>query len=128
MAWAWIAEIGPAPHQWLAFSGKLVSWVSLAPGNYISAGKRKHSRTGDAGSYIKPMLVQAAWAAIKGGGRLQGRCNCLVRRFGGPKNPGAKKKAIVAILHTLLKIAYSAVATAPARVRYRAPSETQFSC
>jgi len=81
--------------------------VSLAPGNYISAGKRKHSRTGDAGTYIKPMLVQGAWAAVKAKGRLQARYNRLVRRFGGPKNPGAKKKAIVAIAHTLLKIAYS---------------------
>jgi transposase len=29
-----------------------------------------------------------------------------VRRFGGAKNPAAKKKAITAIAHTLLKIAY----------------------
>jgi transposase len=65
VAWAWIAEIGPAPHQWFGSHEKLASWVSLAPGNYISAGKRKHSRTGDAGTYIKPMLVQAAWAAIR---------------------------------------------------------------
>jgi transposase len=107
VAWAWIAEIGPAPHQWFATSGKLASWVSLAPGNYISAGKRKHGRTGDAGTYIKPMLVQGAWSAIKTKGWLQARYNRLVRNFGGPKNPGAKKKAIVAIAHTLLKIAYS---------------------
>jgi len=39
-------------------------------------------------------------------GRLQARYNRLVRRFGGEKNPGAKKKAITAIAHTLLKIAY----------------------
>jgi transposase len=107
LAWAWVAEIGPAPHQWFATSAMLASWVSLAPGNYISAGKRKHSRTGDAGTYIKPMLVQGAWAAVKSKGRLQARYNRLVRRFGGPKNPAAKKKAIVAIAHTLLKIAYS---------------------
>ena len=107
VAWSWIAEIGPAPHQWFGSHEKLASWVSLAPGNYISAGKRKHSRTGDAGTYIKPVLVQAAWAAIRVRGRLQARYNRLVRRFGGPKNPAAKKKAIVAIAHTLLKIAYS---------------------
>jgi hypothetical protein len=52
------------------------------------------------------MLIQAAWAAIKGRGRLQARYNRLVRRFGGDKNPGAKKKAITAIARTLLKIAY----------------------
>ena len=111
VAWAWIAEIGPAPHQWFASSEKLASWVSLAPGNYISAGKRRHGRTGDAGTYIKPMLVQAAWAAIRVKGRLQARYNRLVRRMGGAKNPAAKKKAIVAIAHTLLKIAYSVLKT-----------------
>ena len=52
------------------------------------------------------MLVQAAWAAIRVRGRLQARYNRLVRRFGGDKNPAAKKKAITAIAHTLLKIAY----------------------
>ena len=111
VAWAWIAEIGPAPHQWFASCEKLASWVSLAPGNYISAGKRRHGRTGDAGTYIKPMLVQAAWAAIRVKGRLQARCNRLVRRMGGAKNPAAKKKAIVAIAHTLLKIACSVLRT-----------------
>src|SRR5881396_2846498 len=111
VAWAWIAEIGPAPHQWFASHRKLASWVSLAPGNNVSAGKRKYGRTGDAGTYIKPMLIQAAWAAIQVRGRLQARYNRLVRRLGGPKNPAAKKKAIVAIAHTLLKIAYTVLKT-----------------
>jgi transposase len=92
VAWTWIAEIGPAPHQWFGSHEKLASWVSLAPGNYISAGKRKHSRTGDAGTYIKPVLVQAAWAAIRVRGRLQARYNRLVRRFGGPKNPPPRRR------------------------------------
>ena len=51
------------------------------------------------------MLTQAAWAAIRVRGRLQARYTKLARRFGGDKNPGAKKKAITAIAHTLLKIA-----------------------
>jgi transposase len=106
VAQAWLAEIGPAPHTYFSSHEKLASWVSLCPGNNISARKRKHGRTGDAGTYIKPMLVQAAWSAIKGRGRLQARYNRLVRRFGGDKNPAAKKKAITAIAHTLLKIAY----------------------
>jgi transposase len=106
VAQAWLAEIGPAPHTYFSCHEKLASWVSLCPGNNISARKRKHGRTGDAGTYIKPMLVQAAWSAIKARGRLQARYNRLVRRFGGDKNPAAKKKAITAIAHTLLKIAY----------------------
>ena len=106
VAQAWLGEIGPAPHTYFASHEKLASWVTLCPGNHISAGKRKHGRTGDAGTYIKPMLVQAAWAAIRVRGRLQARYSRLVRRFGGEKNPAAKKKAITAIAHTLLKIAY----------------------
>jgi transposase len=111
VAQAWLAEIGPAPHLHFSSHEKLACWVSLCPGNNISARKRKHGRTGDAGTYIKPMLVQAAWSAIRVRGRLQARYNRLVRRFGGEKNPGAKKKAITAIAHTLLKIAYQVLKT-----------------
>ena len=106
VAQAWLAEIGPAPHEHFAGHDKLASWVTLCPGNYISAGKRAHGRTGTAGNYIKPILVQAAWAAVRTEGRLQARYRRLVRRFGGPKNGSAVKKAILAIAHTLLKIAY----------------------
>src|SRR5690242_14357000 len=111
VAQAWLAEIGPAPHLYFPGHDKLACWVSLCPGNNISARKRKYGRTGDAGTYIKPMLVQAAWAAIRVRGRLQARYNRLVRRFGGPKNPAAKKKAIAAIAHTLLKIVYQILNT-----------------
>ena len=107
VAWAWIGEIGPAPHEWFSSAGKLASWASLAPGNHVSAGKRRYGRTGDAGTCIKPALAEAAWAAIKSPGRLQARYHRLVRRMGGAKNPAARKKAIVAIAHTLLKIAYA---------------------
>ena len=58
-----LGEIGPAPHLHFATHGKLASWVTLCPGNNISVRKRKHGRTGDAGTYIKPMLVQAAGAS-----------------------------------------------------------------
>ena len=98
---AWLAEIGPAPHRWFPSHDKLASWATLCPGNNISARKCKSGRTGDAGTYInrtgdagthiKPMLIQAAWAAIQVRGRLQVRYRRLVRRFGGDKNPGAKR-------------------------------------
>jgi transposase len=68
VAQAWLAEIGPAPHLYFSSREKLACWVSLCPGNNISARKRKHGRTGEAGTYIKPMLVQAAWSAIRGRG------------------------------------------------------------
>jgi transposase len=103
----WLGAIGPAPHQHFATAERLASWVTLCPGNYISARKSRSGRTGDGGNYIKPLLVQAAWAAIRTPGRLQARFHRLVRKFGGPKNKGARKRAIIAIAHTLLKIAYA---------------------
>jgi transposase len=106
VAQAWLAEIGPAPHEYFASHEKLASWVTLCPGNHMSAGKRSHGHTGNAGTYIKPMLVQAAWSAIRTQGRLRAKYHKLVRRLGGPKNRAAVKKAILAIAHTLLKIAY----------------------
>jgi len=106
-AWTWITEIGPAPHEWFASAARLASWAGLAPGNDVSAGKRRQSETSGAGTYVKPVLVQAAWAAVKHRGRLQARYSRLVRGFGGPHSARAKKRAIIAIAHTLLKIAYS---------------------
>ena len=32
---AWLAEIGPAPHEYFASHEKLASWVTLCPGNYM---------------------------------------------------------------------------------------------
>ena len=107
----WLGAIGPAPHEHWATAERLASWVTLCPGNYISARKSRSGRTGDGGNYIKPLLVQAAWAAIRVPGRLQARFHRLVRKFGGPKNKGARKRAIVAIAHTLLKIAYAVLKT-----------------
>src|SRR5437773_373467 len=107
VAAGWLGAIGPAPHQHFGTAERLASWVTLCPGNYISARKSRSGRTGDGGNYIKPLLVQAAWAAIRTPGRLQARFHRLVRKFGGPKNKGARKRAIIAIAHTLLKIAYA---------------------
>ena len=107
----WLGAIGPAPHQHFAIASRLASWATICPGNYMSAKKSKGGRTGDGGAYIKPLLIQAAWAAVRVPGRLQARFRRLVRKFGGPRNKGAQKRAITAIAHTLLKIAYSVLKT-----------------
>jgi transposase len=107
----WLGAIGPAPHEYFATAQRLASWATVCPGNYMSAKKSKGGRTGDGGNYIKPLLVQAAWAAVRVPGRLQAKFNRLVRKFGGARNKGAVKRAIMAIAHTLLKIAYQVLKT-----------------
>jgi len=39
VACAWLAGVGPAPHEYSASCEKLASWVTLCPGNHMSAGK-----------------------------------------------------------------------------------------
>jgi transposase len=107
----WLGAIGPAPHQHFATASRLASWAAICPGNYRSAKKSKGGRTGDGGAYIKPLLIQAAWGAVRVPGRLQARFGRLVRKFGGPRNKGARKRAITAIARTLLKIACTVLKT-----------------
>jgi transposase len=49
---------------------------------------------------------------VRTNGRLKARYYRLVRRFGGYRNPAAKKRAIVAIAHTLALIIWHMLATA----------------
>ena len=78
----------------------LASWAALCPGNNESAGKHKGGRTRKGNAYLKRVLTEAAQAC--GNSKtsyLGGRFQRLARRRG-------KKKAIVAIAHAILVIAY----------------------
>jgi transposase len=101
---------------------RLASWATLCPGNYMSARKSKGGRTGDGGACIRPLLIQAAWAAVRVPGRLQARFRRLVRKSGGPRNNGAQKRAITAIARTLLKIACTVLKTGQPYAAARAPA------
>lgn len=106
-----IAEIGPNPAQYFPTAGNLASWTGLCPGNHESAGKRKHGKPHKANQHVKPLLVEAAWAAVRTDTRLRARYRRLVRRFGGWRNLAAKKKAIIAIAHTLIVIIWHMLTT-----------------
>ncbi|MBO0876876.1 MAG: hypothetical protein J2P19_26165, partial [Pseudonocardia sp.] len=61
--------------------------------------------------HVKPVLMEAAWSPVRTDGRLRARYHRLVPRFGGYRNPGAKRKAIFAIAHTLIVIIWNVLAT-----------------
>ena len=93
------AEIGvdrdrfPTDHQ-------LASWAGMCPGNNESAGKRKSGQTTKGSRYLRAALGQAAWAASpQTGTSLAAQYKRLVKRMG-------KKKALVAMGHSILGIAY----------------------
>lgn len=106
-----LAEIGTHPAGFFATDAHLASWAGLCPGNHESAGERKHGKPRKGNQHVTSLLVEAAWSAVRTDGRLKARYRRLVLRFGGFRNPAAKKKAIFAIAHTLVVILWHVLAT-----------------
>jgi transposase len=78
----------------------LSSWAGMCPGNEESAGKRKSGKTRKGSRYLRAALIQAAWAAShQKGTYLAAQYRRLVKRMG-------KKKALVAVGHSILVIVY----------------------
>jgi len=76
------------------------SWAGLCPGNNESAGKRKSGRVRKGNQWLRRYLIEASWAAVqKRATYLSALYHRLVPRRG-------KKKAIVAVAHTLLVMIY----------------------
>lgn len=78
----------------------LSSWAGLSPGNNESAGKRKSGKTTKGNKYVRVALVQAGWAAShRKHSYLSAQYHKLARRM-------SKKKALVAVAHSILVIVY----------------------
>jgi transposase len=78
----------------------LASWAGLCPGNNESAGKRRSTQTTKGSPYLRAALTQAAWAvAHTKDTYLAAQYHRLARRMG-------RKKALVAVAHSLLVIVY----------------------
>jgi len=95
-----LAEIGA---DMLVFesSKHLCSWAGLVPQNNESAGKKKTTRIGKAGVYIKPLLFQCSHAlsSSKKHPEITSRFNQIKKRRG-------YKKAVVALARKLLMAIY----------------------
>lgn len=94
-----LAEIG-VDMTVFADEHHLASWCGLCPGNEESAGKRLRSRVRKGNRWLRRALVEAAWAAshVKNS-YLTAQFRRLAARRG-------KKRALVAVAHTLLVIIY----------------------
>jgi transposase len=95
-----VAELG-ADMTPFPSAGHLASWVGMCPGNHESAGKRRSGRTTQGNAWLRVTLVQCAWAASHTKGTyLSAQYKRLAARRG-------KKRALVAVGHTLLGIVYA---------------------
>lgn len=78
----------------------LASWSKIIPGNRRSAGKAKPEHIGRGNPWLRSTLVEASWAAARSKDTfLAAQYHRLVRRLG-------KKRATVAVAHSILVIAY----------------------
>lgn len=100
-----IAEIG-TDMSVFETSKQLACWAGLAPANNESANKKKSVRISKAGSYLKPLLVQCALAAInsKSIPYYRIKYNRIKKRRG-------HKKAIIAIARMILVNIYHILST-----------------
>jgi transposase len=78
----------------------LCSWAAMCPGHNESAGKRRSGKTRQGNRYLRGTLIQAALGAMrKRGSALQAKYHRIKRHRG-------HKKAVVAVGHQILEIAY----------------------
>jgi transposase len=99
-----IAEIGVDMSRFKTV-GHLVSWAGLCPRDDISAGKIKSKKILKGNSYVKAILCQCAWAAVRTRNtRLSNWYWRNAKRLG-------EKKAIIAVARKLLCYIYYILST-----------------
>jgi len=98
-----IAEIGVDMTQFES-SKHLCSWAGLTPQNNESAGKKKTTRIGKAGQYIKPLLIQCACAASRSDKypEIKGKYQQLKKRRGSKKARVAIARRLLTAIHQML--------------------------
>lgn len=80
------------------------SWAGMCPGNNASGGKRRNAHTRKGSPWLRAALCESAWAA--------GRCRdgYLPTQFRRLAARRGRKRAVVAVGHTILAIAYHLLA------------------
>ena len=114
-----IAEIG-VDMAVFESSKHLCSWAGLTPQNNESAGKKKTTRIGKAGQYIKPLLIQCALAACNPRSDKQPE---ILSKYQQLKKRRGAKKARVAIARRLLTAIYQMLLKNESYAPYIAPAK-----
>lgn len=100
-----LAEIGPNPQEVFKTSAHLCSWAGLSPRNDQSAGKISSKKIMPGNPYIKSILCQSAWAAVRS------RNTPFGHWFWSHQGKLGKKKAIIAVSRKILSLIYCLLET-----------------
>ena len=84
-------------------AGHLAAWAGLCPGNTISAGKAIKRKARKGNSWLKGVMVEAAWPAIRT------RTSYFRDFYHRKKATRGAQKAIVAVAHAILTTVYHIV-------------------
>lgn len=94
-----ISEIGVDMDRFPS-AGHLLSWAGMCPRNDESAGKRRSSRLRKSASWLKPLLIQCAWAASRN------RSSYHHAQYHRLKARRGAKKAVCAVAASILTAIY----------------------
>src|SRR5215213_4180257 len=94
-----VAELGSDLSRFPS-AGHLASWAGMCPGNRESGGKRLSGKTRKGSQWLRQALVEAAQGAMRSRDTY---LNAQGRRLAGRRG---LKKAVIAVGHTILVIAY----------------------